>query len=438
MAHKDGLARLGRTNTDGTTMPTPLPLPSRLIRTLPFHYGWLIVAAGSLGIFACIGLARFALGMLLPAMGEDLHLTYAEMGLLSTVNFLGYLAGILATSNLVRLWGTRSLIAVALLVCGLGMVGIGCAATLPLIMVLAILTGIGSAMANIPIMAVLSSWFTSKLRGKAAGFVVSGNGAAIILAGLTVPWMNGLTGHGWRFSWVTLGMLVVAIAGVCCLVIRNSPQELGLQPAGQQEGGATAQAHQLYRERSVPLRLILHCGVLYFIFGFTFVSYATFIVTTMVRQYGFSQQVAGSFWSWVGLFSLASGPLLGMLADRISRRFSLMVVFSVQAVAYVLVGLQLSEPFLYLSIGCFGLVAWSVPSVMAALAGDYAGPDKAFALFGILTFIFAIGQVSGPFLAGIIAEQTGTFAMSYLLAAGLAAGAALLAMLLPNPSLSNK
>lgn len=404
------------------------------MRPLPFHYGWLIVAAGSLGIFACIGLARFALGMLLPAMGEDLHLTYAEMGLLSTVNFLGYLAGILATSRLVRLWGARSLIAVALLVCGLGMVGIGCAATLPLIMALAILTGIGSAMANIPIMAVLASWFTSKLRGKAAGFVVSGNGAAIILAGIAVPWMNGLSGYGWRLSWVILGMLVVAIAGVCCCVIRNSPRELGLQPAGQKEGWGTVQPHQLHRERSVPLRLILHCGALYFVFGFTFVSYATFIVTTMVRQYGYSQQVAGSFWSWVGLFSLASGPLLGMLADRISRRFSLLVVFCVQTVAYTLVGLQLSEPFLYLSIGCFGLVAWSVPSIMAALAGDYAGPDKAFALFSAITFIFALGQVAGPFLAGIIAEQTGTFAISYLLAAGLTAGAALLAMLLPNPS----
>ena len=45
-----------------------------LMKKRSFHYGWLIVVAGSLGIFACIGLARFALGMLLPAMGTDLHL----------------------------------------------------------------------------------------------------------------------------------------------------------------------------------------------------------------------------------------------------------------------------------------------------------------------------------------------------------------------------
>ena len=156
----------------------------------------------------------------------------------------------------------------------------------------------------------------------------------------------------------------------------------------------------------------------------------------MVRQYGFNQQAAGSFWSWVGFFSLFSGPLFGILADRVSRRFSLMVVFSLQTFAYLLVGLQLSEPYLYLSIGCFGIVAWSIPSIMAALAGDYAGPDKAMALFSAITFIFAIGQVAGPFLAGLTAERTGSFAASYLLAAGLTAGAVILAMLLPKPVVS--
>lgn len=408
-----------------------------MVQQRRLHYGWLIVAAGSLGIFACIGLGRFALGMLLPAMGEDLHLSYAQMGTISTANFIGYLAGILATPHLVRHFGARHLIAAALLLSGLSMAGIGCVESISFIVGLYVLTGIGSAMANIPIMVLLSAWFSSRLRGKAAGFVVSGNGAAIIFAGLSIPWLNGLSVYGWRLSWAILGSMVLVIALVCLLVLRNRPQELGMQPAGQIESPlATRPPHRLSAERTVPPHLILHCGAIYGIFGFTFVSYATFIVTTMVRQYGFSQQAAGSFWSWVGLFSLFSGPLFGMLADRVSRRFSLMVVFAIQTLSYLLAGLQLSESFLYLSIGCFGIVAWSIPSIMAALAGDYAGPDQAFALFSVLTFIFAIGQVAGPFLAGVIAEQSGSFAMSYLLAAALTAGAVLLAVLLPDPTVS--
>jgi MFS family permease len=401
--------------------------------SLPFHYGWLIVVAGSLGIFSCIGLARFALGMLLPAMGADLHLSYGQMGTISTANFIGYLAGILVAAPLVRQVGARLLTTLALLLAGLSMVAIGCTSNLYGIMVLYILTGIGSALANIPIMGLLSSWFSSNLRGKAAGFVVSGNGAAIVFAGLSVPWMNGLSDWAWRLSWVVLGALVCLIGLVCLVVFRNRPQELGLESAGSTPVLQRQQPHQLGQARSVPLKLILHCGTIYAIFGFTFVSYATFIVTTMVRQYGFSQQVAGSFWSWVGLLSLFSGPLFGMLADRFSRRIALMAAFSVQTLAYLLVGLNLGESFLYLSIGCFGIVAWAIPSIMAALSGDYAGADKAVSMFSALTLLFACGQVAGPYLAGQVAEKTGSFSGSYLLAACLAATAVLLALALPKP-----
>jgi len=35
------------------------------------------------------------------------------------------------------------------------------------------------------------------------------------------------------------------------------------------------------------------------------VIYATFIVTTLVRERGFSESLAGNFWMWVGILSAA-------------------------------------------------------------------------------------------------------------------------------------
>jgi MFS family permease len=393
----------------------------------------MIVAVGSLGIFACIGLARFALGMLLPSMGAELKLSYSQMGTISTTNFIGYLAGILVAASLVRRIGARVLTTLALLLSGGSMIAIGFTQNFYGITGLYILTGFGTALANIPIMGLLSAWFASHLRGKAAGFVVSGNGAAIVFAGLSVPWLNGLSPWSWRLSWLVLGVIVCLIGCLSLLVLRNRPQELGLEPAGALTQTTGQGPHQLSAKRSVPLKLIVHCGVLYAIFGFTFVSYATFIVTAMVRQYGLSQEVAGSFWSWVGFFSLFSGPLFGMLADRFSRPLALMAAFSVQTLAYVLVGLNLGSFALYLSIFCFGIVAWAVPSIMAALSGDYAGADKAVSMFSAITLFFAGGQVAGPYMAGRIAEQTGSFSGSFLLAASLTGIGLLLALVLPKP-----
>ena len=57
-----------------------------------------------------------------------------------------------------------------------------------------------------------------------------------------------------------------------------------------------------------------------------------------------------------------------------------MIVFSLQAVSYLLIATRLPGLFLYLSIGFYGLVAWSIPSIMAAAIGDYIGPTDRIAL----------------------------------------------------------
>jgi MFS family permease len=69
---------------------------------------------------------------------------------------------------------------------------------------------------------------------------------------------------------------------------------------------------------------------------------------------------------------------------------------------------------------------------MAALVGDLAGPRQAARVFGFITFIFSLGQISAPAVAGMLAEQSGNFSSSFLLTAVLAGSGALLAGFLPR------
>jgi len=81
-----------------------------------FHYGWLIVVAGCMTLFCCLGLARFAFGMLLPRMREGLLLAYDQMGFLGTGNFVGYLFSVAITPPLLKQLRPRATIVLGLVI----------------------------------------------------------------------------------------------------------------------------------------------------------------------------------------------------------------------------------------------------------------------------------------------------------------------------------
>jgi MFS family permease len=404
------------------------------VHTRSVHYGWYVVAAGTLCVFAGLGFGRFALGMLLPAMGVSLQLSYSQMGLISTANFVGYLVAVLVCGYISGRTGSRLLIFLALLLVAVSMLLVSRADSFLTVAFFYTLTGMGSGASNVPMMALVASWFSSRQRGRAAGFIVIGSGFAILLSGKLIPYLNQLGGsNGWRTSWLVLGIIVLIISIICFLVIRDTPEELGLKPyTGEKRPGRNGPVF-FDKPAAVTKKEIYHLGAIYFLFGYTYVIYATFIVTTLVQERGFSETVAGNFWSWVGFLSLFSGPVFGTLSDKLGRKAGLIMVFVIQMCAYLLVALSLPGIFLYLSIGCYGIVAWAIPSIMAALVGDYVGPQKTARVFGFITFIFALGQIAGPAVAGFLAEKFGSFSSSFYMAALFACLAVCLTALLKKP-----
>jgi len=398
----------------------------------PIHYGWVIVLAGGLTLFSCLGLARFAFGMLLPSMGAGLGLGFDEMGFISTGNFAGYLASVALAPFLIRRFKPRATIVAGLLLITLSMLGISRSNGFLPILILYAVVGVGSGFANIPVMALVSHWFRRNRRGRAAGLMITGNGTAIIFAGYLIPALNRHIGsEGWRTGWLLLGIISLVIAATAAFLIRNDPSDLGLEPIGTKEPIDPGKAVAV--EAGGAGGILVKLGLLYSIFGATYVIYGTFIVTTMVTEYGFPETRAGMFWSWVGFFSLFSGVGFGTLSDRIGRKRGLATVFGVQTVAYMLAGSGLGTGTLLCSVVLYGLSAFAIPTIMAAAVGDYLGLNRAASGFAAVTLFFAMGQTLGPAAAGILAETAGTFSPSYLGSAILTGAAMFLATRLPKP-----
>ena len=91
------------------------------------HYGWIVMGMGMLTTIGAHGFGRMAYTLILPAMKDGLHFTYAQLGLLGTGNFIGYLSLAIIGGFLAAKFGTRIVITLALILMGMTMILTGLA-----------------------------------------------------------------------------------------------------------------------------------------------------------------------------------------------------------------------------------------------------------------------------------------------------------------------
>ena len=390
------------------------------------HYGWIVMAMGLLTTIGAHGFGRMAYTLILPPMKDGLHLTYAELGLLATGNFIGYLSLAIIGGFLASTFGTRIVIALALALMGITMILTGLAQSFGFAFMMRLLTGFGNGAAYVPAMALGSAWFAAKRRGFATGIVSGGIGAGTMIAGLIVPSiLNAYGPEGWRFSWTYLGGAVLVISLITYAFVRSRPEEKGLSPIGVEEenvpkpqtGGEKAKSLQwdlVYRVKGM-----WYLGFVYSMYGFSYIIYMTFFAAYLIKEMGLSQAQAGGLWALVGGLSVFCGVIWGGVSDLLGRKYGAALAYLTLAVAYTVFALIKSPAGFYLSAIIFGLTAWSIPTIMAAAAGDYVGPRLAPAGLGFVTLFFGIGQALGPYVGGKLADSTHSFLVPFLLASGV-------------------
>jgi MFS family permease len=198
-----------------------------------FHYAWIILGAGVLVVTGALGLARFGYTVILPAMKEGLGLSYGQMGLLGTGNLLGYLSFSLLGGYLASRYGTKIIAVFSLTLMTVTLMLTGMAEGFYGTLAARVFTGASSAGANVPIMGLVSVWFSPRLRGLALGIVGSGSGLGVLVTGIFLPGIIKAYGaDGWRWAWYYLAALSLVITLICQLLLKDSPAEKNLSAYG--------------------------------------------------------------------------------------------------------------------------------------------------------------------------------------------------------------
>lgn len=358
----------------------------------------------ALGTASALGLARFAYGLLLPSMREDLHWTLAEAGAMSTANGLGYLLGAMVTAAVVRRWDTATVFRIAM-----ALTAVSLAATAVSEAYLALLAARAAAGAAGAVVFVTGGVIASRLAARAASSApitvyFAGTGLGIVLSGVSIPAL----GEHWRLAWVGLAV-TAALATVASWSAAGTRDDAHATAAGR--------AH---------LRPLWGAALAYLLFAAGYITYITFLSAYLADRHAPLGQVVLT-WTALGLAVIAAPALWSRPTARWQASRALAVLLALLACGAALALAAPTPPVILASAVVYGATFMGVPAAITALIKDNVPPIDWTATLAAFTTVFAAGQTVGPWLAGMVADHTSTEA-TLAWTAILCAAASMIAM----------
>jgi MFS family permease len=404
---------------------------------LPFFYGWVIVAV----TFVTMGVgvnARTAFSLLFPPILDEFGW---ERGVTAGAFSFGFLVSAVLSPSLGRLMDVRGPRVVIELGVGLMAAGLMLATLVRepwhLYATLGVLVGGGGVCLGYTGQALfLPNWFVRR-RGLAMSLAFSGVGVGSIVL---LPWLGTLIGRaGWRAACWALGILVLALLAPLNLLLKRRPEDLGLEPDGDDASGSAAARPAIdivdpawaavdwtlgRALRTAPFWWLMvgyFCGL--------FAWYAVQIhQTKYLVEIGFSPTEAAWALGFVSLAGIPGQIALGHLSDRIGREWVWTVGSLGFALCYVALLLLRDTPtptLLYFMVASQGMLGYGLTSVIGAIPAEIFQGRHYGAIFGTLMLASIVGGAAGPWVTGALYDATGSYALAFVLAIGASALSAL-------------
>jgi predicted MFS family arabinose efflux permease len=368
-----------------------------------------------LALALSLGITRFAYGLLLPTMREDLGWSYTLAGAMNTFNAVGYLLGALLTPWLLRRAPPTSLLLWGSVLATVFMALSGFFTTAAPLLLQRLLAGVASALVFVAggLLAARLGARQPRRSGFLLGIYYGGTGLGIVLSALGVPWvLERAAGqpHAWTWAWWGMALLC-ALASVLLAwparVLATTAGPAGVGPAGM----AAVPPEWVFRPRDFAFGLAGYTA-----FGVGYIGYMTFVIA-LLREQGSTPGAITLYYALLGVAVMASSRIWAGLLDRHRSGQALARLNALLGVAAIVPALT-SVWWLVLASGLlFGAVFLSVVASTTALVRHNLPPAQWAAGISAFTTVFAAGQIVGPTVVGLIADGPGGLARGLVFSA---------------------
>jgi len=353
-----------------------------------------------------LGFSRLSYGMFLPGIQRVIGGSYGQLGILGTVNFIGYLVGTLCLPPLISRFPDRKHVInrITCLLLGLTLIGSAFSDHFTGLGLWRFAIGLLSAFATVLVLSIAMDAVRPEERGTASGLIWLGGSAGILVTGLFAPFtIDPSHLQGWRYAWVIMGVFGVIAAFGFEFVTRK--RETEKMPSQTESKPRDKENENVCRLLLSPKRLLFLIAS-YFFFGWGYIIYFTYLIPYLVSQ-GIPSLYAGLIWSGIGFAGLFNGWIGGKAIDRWPSGYTLALGLTLGTIGVCGV---ITHNMLVTVLGAatIGLVSFITPPLMTTALLRRHVPHHAYAAcLSVATAFFAAGQIIGPIVGGVAVERYG-------------------------------
>jgi len=412
-------------------------------------YGWYIVGVGFLANVASSFALASTLSIFLKPLTAELGVSRGVFSLLRSGE--GIIAACLAplVGSLVDRYGGRWLMVSGAAIAGIGFLFLGYIDSFVQFTAirLTLVTFGDVAMGYMVVNVVVAQWFV-RMRGRAFAFTSMGVGFAKVCMPILAAWL--LVSLGWRQTWMVFGILTMALLVLpALLVIRRTPEDMGLRPDGAAEPvidvdsiapdkkkpreSSTSDLETLWTRAEAVRTSAFWLLVITFGISSVGVTGLNLHVYPYVTDIGHSPVVAATVMSVIASMQLASPLVWGFVAERIDPRIAAMLRFVVQGIGLALAISTSSLICLYAGFFLYGIGLGGNMVLPDLLWASYFGRRSLGKIRGLGLFISHMLAALGPPFFGFLFDITGGYGLSFAIFGAALATSAVLSLMLRPP-----
>lgn len=378
------------------------------------------------------GGARFAIGLLLEPMTEDLEWSRSAVSLNVTLFMVLSACAMFLVGRLVDRAGAVVVLGAAVLVSAAGLASMSFVEhPWQALLLYGVVFALGSAGTSItPIGVLLSRWYPQRM-GMANSIAISGMGLGqLLVISLLAAQLAVL---GWRGSFLALGVVTLTCVLPLMVLARSVPGAArasapggASRPAASSGGGAATLRAALSSRR---LQLLL---VIYAICGFQDFLVATHVVAFAVDE-GVGRLLAGSVLAFMGLAGVGGVLLTGVLNDRWGPVLPTAVCFVLRTLLCAVLLVSREPAVIAGAALLFGATFWVTAPLTVVFGREIAAMSLLGTVTGLITMVHHSAGGLGALVGGTVFDAFGSYDAAFVLMLVLSIVALGLTFALPAP-----